>query len=259
MSFAGGLEIRKEQTIKDSVTHFMIDWLSDDIRIFTTEQDDIQIIQKASNRCPEDRLFNTEIRSDELRIVDGRKETIRIGFQFHRTILEVYLPKKMWSSVSITMVGGRVFFKEVSAMNCKCRITSGRAKISGDIQELDLRIVGSSLTGEKLIVKKLHINSTSSKLELSGDFSEIDSSNKGKWMIIRSGIVPERICSVGTGAKVIVSIPDNDGFAFKFKKVSGNFKSDFPLISEGKQYTYLQERRNYSAEVRGGEFSLRKQ
>lgn len=259
MSFTSGFEIRKEQTIHDSVTHLMIDWLSDDIRIFTAELDDIRIVQKASNKFPESRLFNTDTRSDELRIVDGRKETIRIGVQFHRTILEVYLPEKVWNSVNLTTVGGRVYFKEVSAMNCKCRITSGRAELSGNIQELDLGIVGSSVTGEKLIVDKLHVNSTSSKLELSGEFSEIDSSNKGRGMIIRSGIVPEKIRSVGTGAKVIISIPDNDGFVFKFKKVSGNFKSDFPLISEGKLYTYLQARRNYSAEVRGGEFSLRKQ
>ena len=258
MSLMSEFEIRKEQTIHDSVSHLMIDWLSDDIRILPTELNDIRIVQKASNKFPESRLFNTDIRSDELRIVDGRKEAIRIGFQFRRTILEVYLPEKVWNSVNLTTVGGRVYFKEVSAMNCKCRFTSGRAELSGNIQELDLGIVGSSVIGEKLIVDKLHINSTSSKLELTGEFSDIDSSNKGRGMTIRSGIVPERIRCVGTGARVIISIPDNDGFIFKFKKVSGNFKSDFPLISEGKLYTYLQARRSYSAEVRGGEFFLRK-
>ncbi|WP_211750302.1 DUF4097 family beta strand repeat-containing protein [Paenibacillus sp. Marseille-Q4541] len=259
MSNTSEFEIRKEQTITDSITHFMIDWLSDDIRIFSTDLDDIRIVQKASSKFPEGRLFHTDIKSDELRIVDGRKETIKIGFLFHRSLLEVYLPVKVWNSVRITTVGGGVYFNDISAVNCKCRITSGRAEISGHFKDLDLGIVGSSVTGENLIVDKLHINSTSSKLELSGDFLEIDSHNKGRGMTVRSGVVPEKISSVGTGAKVIISIPNNDGFVFKFKKLSGNFKSDFPLISEGKQYTYLHARRCYSAEVRGGEFSLRKQ
>ncbi|MBD7968229.1 hypothetical protein H9647_09150 [Paenibacillus sp. Sa2BVA9] len=220
MTFIRELIIQKDITIKDSIMNVVIDWLSDQVFIFTTELDDIRIVQKASNKFPESRLFNTDIRSDELRIVDGRKETIRIGVQFHRTILEVYLPGKVWNSVNLTTVGGRVYFKEVSAMNCKCQITSGKAELSGNIQELNLGIVGSSVTGEKLIVDKLHINSTSSKLELLGDFSVINSSNKGRGMVIRSGIVPERICSVGTGAKVIISIPENDGFVFKFDGLS---------------------------------------
>lgn len=259
MPFTSDLSIQKDITIKEAIMNIMIDWLSDDIRILPTELTNIRIVQKASNKFPESRLFYTDIRSDELRIVDGRKEAIRIGFQFHRTILEIYLPEKVWNSVNLTTVGGRVYFKEVSAMNCKCRITSGRAELSGNVQELDLGIVGSSVSGENLIVNQLHINSTSSKLELTGEFTEIDSSNKGRGMAIWSRIAPERIRCVGTGARVIITIPDNDGFIFKFKKVSGHFKSDFPLLSEGKQYTYLQAKRSYSAEVRGGEFSLRKQ
>ncbi|MNY52892.1 hypothetical protein D3C86_1886070 [compost metagenome] len=56
----------------------------------------------------------------------------------------------------------------------------------------------------------------------------------------------------------MVSIPENDGFEINVKKLSGSFKSDFPLVSDGKQLIYSNGKRTYSAEVRGGQFIIRK-
>ena len=101
------------------------------------------------------------------------------------------------------------------------------------MEELNLRLVGSNISGDGLDIRQLNISSTSSKVDLAGSISELMSHSTGRGITIRSDIVPERIHSVSTGALITVFIPDNDGFAFKFKKVSGSFKSDFHLHLTG--------------------------
>ena len=258
MLVTSGFEVRKEQIIKDPISNISIDWLTDDICIFPSENDGIRIVQRTNDKFPDTKLFYSEKNQQDLLIIDGRKRTMKIGFNFYRTRLEVYLPQKQWNSLSISTTGGQVKVKDLNVLHCKCQITSGKADLSGRMEELDLRTVGSKITGDHLDVGQLNINSTSSKVEITGKFVEIESRLTGRGITISSEIAPERIRSVSTGAQVMVSIPDNDGFEFKFKKLSGSFKCDFPLVSDGKHLIYLNGKRKYSSEVRGGQFTLRK-
>lgn len=253
-----GFEIQKEQIIRDSITDVTIDWLTDEIRILPSITDEIRIVQWINAKFPKGKIFQSETDYGELRIVDGRKRAFKIGFNFHRTVLEVYLPQKQWRSIKITTVGGVVEVNDINTILCKCRISSGRARLSGQMEELNLRLVGSNISGDDLDIKQLNISSTSSKVDFTGSISELMSHSTGRGITIRSDIVPERIHSVSTGALVTVFIPDNDGFAFKFKKMSGSFKSDFPLTSDGSQLLYHNGGRIYNAEVRGGLFRLLK-
>lgn len=259
VSFTNDIKLRKDHEINDRISNLTIEWLSGVIRIMPTELDHIRIVQKTSNRFPEDKLFYTDLFQDELRIIDGRKKKINIGFLPHHTVLEVYLPQQVWNSLQITAVGGQVNIGDIHVIKCKCQVTSGSATLSGQFRALHLEMTGSRVIGEKLTADDLYLHCTSSRIDLSGEISAINSHNKGRSIYIRSLIVPKSIHSITTGAKVTISIPDNDGFALQFTKVSGHFHSDFPFTSEGNRYVYLHGKRSYKAEVRGGTFSLLKQ
>ncbi|MNM94858.1 hypothetical protein D3C81_1072770 [compost metagenome] len=253
---SSGMTTRKELVFDGSISDLTIKWLADSLWILPSENDELRIVQKTTDKFPESKLFLAEKNHKELLIVDGRKQTFNIGFNVNHTILEAYLPRKRWNSLTITITGGQVSVKDLNADYCKCHITSGRANLSGQISELDLKLTGSNVTGDCLDVRELRLQSVSSKSEFSGMFNSIETRLIGNRAAITSDIIPERIHSVSTAAQVMVSIPDNDGFQINVKKRSGTIKSDFPLISDGKRLIYSSGKREYRAEVQGGQFTL---
>lgn len=256
---SSGMTIRKEMVVDGSISDISINWFVDSLWVLPSENDELRIVQKTTDKFPESKLFFAEKKHNELLIVDGRrKRAFKIGFNVYHTILEVYLPKKRWNSLTISITGGQVRVKDLNADYFKCHIISGRATLSGQIRELDLRLTGSNVTGDGLDVRQLRLQSVSSKTELSGIFNSIETRLVGNGALVTSDIIPERIHSVSTAARVTVSIPDNDGFQINVKKRSGSIKSDFPLMSDGKRLIYSSGKREYHAEVRGGQFILRK-
>ncbi|MCM3783803.1 DUF4097 domain-containing protein [Neobacillus mesonae] len=252
------LDLRKEMVFDSSLTRITLDWLLDDVYIYPGDDDHIRILQKANQRFSEQKLFHAEQRGEELFIIDGRKQTFNIGLNVNRSQLDIIVPKKEFESIHITSAGGRVNFRNMNVNKCVIKNTSGKINVSGRIHELHLKVAGAGVTGEVLDVGKLRISSTSSKTDLSGSFNDIESHFTGSVLIISSLTAPERIHSVSTGASVRVTIPDNDGFSCRFKKLSGSFKSDFPVVSNGNDMIYLAAKRSYLAEVRGGQFILLK-
>ncbi|MNZ62437.1 hypothetical protein D3C78_805580 [compost metagenome] len=252
------LGVRKEQLIEDAVTAISLEWLTGEIRILTSETNHVRIIQYTSSRFSEKKLVEVELQAEKLRIVDGRRKHSRIGFNIHTTVLEVYLPKKKLHSFSMHGVGSHVFVQDLEAAVSRFRLTSSHATISGKYEECEIYAIGSHYTAEDTVIDRLNLRSTSSKVEISGEVSQINTNATGRGIHIHSTVMPKEIQSVSTGANVTVAIPDHEGFVLEFKKVSGQFKSDFSITSQGSNYTYKNGGRSYRAEVRGGQFFLRK-
>ncbi|WP_440120083.1 hypothetical protein [Paenibacillus sp. QZ-Y1] len=66
--------------------------------------------------------------------------------------------------------------------------------------------------------------------------------------------------SVSTGAKAVISIPDNEGFEILLKERSGALKSDFdltPLHGDNSYLIYKSGKSEFQMDIRGGAFHLK--
>ncbi|CAM4335198.1 DUF4097 family beta strand repeat-containing protein [Paenibacillus tarimensis] len=254
----GTMPVLKEECIHEAVTDLSLDWLTGDVQIMQGEGDVIKLVQYGGARFPQEKRFQHELRSGGLTIIDGRKRRQIIGFNIHKTTLAVYLPRKRLNSLTVYSTGGSIALQGIDASKCTCKVTSGGLKVSGMVDELNLHGTGAPIKGEDLTVGRLDLHATSSKVELEGKFSEIGLRSTGRGVTIRSSCLPQKVQSVSTACQVTLAILDHDGFTFIFKKTSGSFKSDFPLSHVGETYSYKNGASIIRAEVRGGQFILRK-
>lgn len=247
---------RKKVCLNNTMSDIALDWITGDIHIFENENDEIKIVQVTDAKFPEDKLFHHTVKNGKLSITDGRKKKIKIGFNLHKTDLEIYLPKRQFDSISINCTGGNLFIDNLDTLKCKCHLTSGVAKLSGKMEEFVFHAIGSNVAGDSLDIQKLHLQTTSTKIDFSGEFSEINVNSTGRTIKVNSSTMLQKIKSVSTGANVKVEIPENDGFSCHLKKLSGNFKSEFALAQTGNSYVYKNGKSVFSVEIRGGNFSL---
>ncbi|MNO33241.1 hypothetical protein D3C76_232490 [compost metagenome] len=248
----------RKQVIEETVSNIKLDWLTGEVRILPSEMDHVQIVQYMNNRFPDKKMAQVVQQSGILHILDGRKRSL-IGFNLNTTTLEVYLPKKKLHSITINGTGSHLYVQALEAQMFKIQLTSSHATVTGgSCDKCEINAVGTNFIGEDVEIQELNLCATSSKVEISGELSEIHANSTGRGIKIQSSIVPCNIQSVSTGAGVTLGIPENDGFVLEFQKVSGHLKSDFPLIPQGRSYTYKDGGKLYRAEVRGGRFSLQK-
>lgn len=253
------LIVRKTEYISCTVAEIMLDWLTGDIHIEPGDSDHVVLTQLADSSFPGKKLFQfQQIEKETLSIVDGRKSFVQLGFNLRKTSLKIQLPNLYFRSIAIRHVGGQVTAKQVHAQKLHLSTTSGRASLSGHMEELILHATGSHVTGYELEIGKLDLRATSSKIELAGQFSEMNAIVTGRSAAIHSSILPARIHSISTGASLTITLPENDGFVLQCKQRAGRLHSDFPLNQREDAYTYINGIRTYHAEVRGGSFVLRK-
>lgn len=252
------LVLRKTEHILVT-TDIMLDWLTGDLLIEPSDGDHIVITQFAELKFPESKLFQLQqVDAETLSIVDGRKSWVHIGFNWHKTVLKIQLPKMKFRLIAIRHVGGQITAKQLHTKEFRCSTTSSQAKLAGRMEQLTLHATASQVTGHELEIGELDLRAISSKVELTGQFLRMNTVATGRSVAIRSFIVPTQVNSISTGAKVTVTIPENDGFVLHLKKRSGRFQSDFPLHQKENTYTYLNGINTYHAEVRGGSCALRK-
>ncbi|OPA79219.1 hypothetical protein BVG16_09000 [Paenibacillus selenitireducens] len=253
--------IRKTQHFQDTISNISLAWLTGDIQIIKSDTDEIKIIQYANQGFSENKLFDARVENGTLNILDGRKRKLSFGIHVHRTLLELHLPAQSFQSFSIQGTGSHITIQDIQVTDCNCHITSGVVNCSGTITDLKVRAIGSHILGEQLSVQKVRLQATSSKIDLSGMFSVVDTQITGRSMRIESSSMIRRLHSVSTGASVNVVIPENDGFTLQYKQGSGQMKSEFPLVTQGNTHRYKNGESKEStlkAEVRGGKFTLLK-
>lgn len=250
--------IVKEESIVDNISDIGVDWITGEIRIFPSDNNQIKIVQLSDQYVSKDKLFHHQSNDGKLFISDGRKIKARIGFNFQKTILEIHLPKKQLDSMVINSTGGHLHISNIDVIKCKCKVTSGNVDISGRVVELDLNTIACHMNGNDLEIEKLDIKSTSSKINLTGTFSELNMNCIGGKIMVNSATMIKRIHSTSTAAHVKVFLPDNNGFTVKVKKTSSTFKSDFAFTSNQEQYFYKSGEGHFNINSRSGCFELLK-
>ena len=180
------IEIKEENNQQDiSVIH--LNWLSGDVQVKKSSNNQIRIVQKGSQDYPQEQLFSTKIDGDTLYIEDTRGYGINMfGFQKQEnTDLVLYLPEKEYQQLN-----GNFVSANVTVDTC-------------NTDHLYLKTISGTIFVEKGKCDSIELNTTSG--DISVNHIKTDESLK---MVSVSGAV------IATESKV-----ENDTYAYS---ASGN-------------------------------------
>ncbi|MEK3919279.1 MULTISPECIES: DUF4097 family beta strand repeat-containing protein [Paenibacillus] len=254
------LAICKTIDIDQSIQDIQLNWLSGDIRVLPSVDELIHVMQYADACFSKRRLLQVNIRGDTLSIVDGRKRRGLVGINIGRTALEIQLPARVFDRILLNSTGGQLRLNRLLATRCQCKITSGSVDLSGRMEELELSAVASVVKAQHLSADKLNLQSSSAKIDILGEFRHLQINTTGRGLNMDCLKMPERLHSVSTGAKAVVSIPDNEGFQIILKERSGVFKSEFdltPLHEDSNDLIHKSGKSEFHVDIRGGAFHLK--
>ncbi|MBD3861572.1 DUF4097 family beta strand repeat protein [Bacillus sp. 28A-2] len=242
--------------IEEAVVELSIDWLLGEVRIHHHEHPYLLIHQTTEHAFPHRYLLHHEVREGRLVIQDRRKRTFSLGFHLHQTDVELYLPKKLLQSLFIHCKGANLHAERIKVENVHCHLTSGRSMLSGEIKHLHLQTVGGLISSQQLAAQTLKLHTTSSKVELTGAFLDVDLLVTGRKIQIHSTNMLNSLKSTSTGVFVKVAIPENDGFVCYVKKRSGVFQNDFTCVHDKEKMVHKDGQRTFEIDIRGGRFLL---
>jgi hypothetical protein len=254
------LTLCKSIDIDQSICDIQVNWLSGDIRVLPSVDELIHVMQYADAWFSKRRLMQVNIRGNTLSIADGRKRRALVGINTGRTALEIYLPARVFDTIFLNSTGGQLQLNPFQANRCRCNITSGHVDLAGRMEELELHAVASVVKGQHLSADRLILQSTSAKIDITGEFRHLQYTTTGRGLNLDCLKMPESLHSVSTGAKVVVSIPDNEGFEILLKKRSGILKSDFdltPLHGDSNYLIHKIGKSEFKIDIRGGAFLLK--
>ncbi|MCG7376830.1 DUF4097 domain-containing protein [Paenibacillus sp. ACRSA] len=249
--------IRKEWLVQEPVLSLSLDWMQGEVHLYQSTEQHVRIIQRASVHFPIKRCFTTRYQQGSLHIGDGRSKSFPIGIHFQRTSLAIGLPPSTLEQVYIRGVGTRFIVEDAQINHFECRCTSGQLHISGYTQQLSLRMVGSHIKSQNLTAENVDIKGTSSLIQLTGQFSHIQSRTTGRTLSIHSATMPQSVNSIATGCSVNLRVPNpNEGFRLQCKHVGGALQSEFPLQLDRGEHIYGNASVPIHAQVRGGRFTI---
>ncbi|WP_339287261.1 DUF4097 family beta strand repeat-containing protein [Paenibacillus sp. FSL R5-0486] len=254
------LAICKSIDIDQPIHDIQLNWLSGDIRVLPSVDELIHVMQYADACFSKRRLMQVNIRGDTLSIVDGRKRRGLVGINIARTALEIQLPDRVFDRILLNSTGGQLRLNRLLATRCQCKITSGSVDLSGRMDELELCALASIVKGQHLSADKFNLQSSSAKIDISGEFRHLQYTTTGRGLNMDCLKMPESLHSVSTGSKVVVSIPDNEGFRILLKRRSGALKSEFdltPLHGDSNCLIHKSGKSEFQVDIRGGVFHLK--
>ncbi|QRY36302.1 DUF4097 family beta strand repeat-containing protein [Bacillus sp. PDNC022] len=244
--------------IEESVVELSLDWLLGEVRIHHHDHPYLIIRQTTNQVFPKRYLLHHQVKDGRLVIQDRRKRLFSLGLHLYQTDVAIYLPKNQLQSMSIRCKGANLQAEGLNVENVYGHLTSGKTMVSGEIKHLHLETVGGLISSRQLAAQTLSLHATSSKVELTGAFSDVDLRVTGRRVQIHSTHMLNSLKSTSTGAYVKVAIPENDGFTCYVKKRSGAFRNDFSCHREKDKMVHKNGLRTFEVDIRGGQFLLNK-
>lgn len=237
----------------------------------TSQDDNIYVVEYSSQPLEGDKRASIECTPDSLIVYQGKKTSAAFlfGIGMVSSNFEIYLPKKHYTRIYVKASSGKVDMDyELEASRIEIVTTSG--EVFGNAlrcQEIDVHTASGDITLNSLMCDKAKFVSTSGDVELDGTVAGADISStsgdidvNGNFNVIEmhstsgdvefdgftdnvfsktiSGDMSMRISNVpnslqgdSVSGDIKVYVPDNDGFTLNYKRVSGEIKSDFNLMT----------------------------
>ncbi len=188
------------------------------------------------------------------------------GFGTLSSELELRLPQKQYDTLLLQITSGKAEMSDIQAQGITLRMTSGSMDVSSlQAETLDIGTTSGSFAATGCVADTLRLESTSGTVRLSeGEFAHIEAESTSGTVRIQSLAVPDSFEGNLTSGKMVLTIPENDGFTLGWEKGSGNIRAagfglDGYTDSRKGKVTYgSNTSREYRVEITSGTFQLEK-
>ena len=258
---AGFSEI-KSQTLTEDINRIDIIWAKGEVEIFKSDNEETMVVQKARNGSKIEREMIVDLIGDKILIDQNIKKwrfwLLNSDANRQTTHLELYLPEKVYDTVKIRNVSGDVFWKNAVCKRLEIESVSSDIYLSGHADETDLKTVSGAVKADSFICPIIKSKTVSGDLRITGEFNNINLETVSGDAQINSSTMLNAFRSKSVSGDVNLHLPENDGFEFSFKKVSGSFWTDFETTMQRDTFTYGNGNARLNSQTVSGDVSIRK-
>jgi len=206
-----------------------------DVVFGLSENDNIYIVEHASAELPEDKRANIQVVDGVLRVGQGQRSSsgfVFFGYGALQSDFEIYLPAKSYENVTVVTASGDVDLDDDRTFgHLSVKTTSGDIglpRLSCGLTEINTVSGDVHLSGD---VEEANVHTISGEVEVSGAARRILLRTTSGDCDLRLETVPDDLNLESVSGDVRVYLPDNDGFTLRYKRVSGDLRSDFTLTT----------------------------
>lgn len=204
----------------DDITGLELRLRSGDVVIRLWDEDSIQVIERSARALDENKHARFLQRADGVLCIEqGNTAAGFVFFTFgvFASDFEIFLPRRLWNSVTIYSASGDITFPEAfEVKDVLISSTSGDIDLSTGLtcDSLNITAVSGDVEGEDCACAKVIYRATSGDFELA--FTRL----------------PETLDVQSVSGDTTITLPsDNEGFAVAYHQVSGDLHSDFDLVT----------------------------
>ncbi|KOA18675.1 hypothetical protein CLHOM_29590 [Clostridium homopropionicum DSM 5847] len=219
----GPLKIQKEETLSiENCNEIKLDFSSEDIIIYSTDDPKLKVVQKSSNKLKENEKFTVNTENNKISI--GKAKASRniniLFFGYNRRLIELYIPKNYLKDLDINLSSGDIVFdSDINLNNFKCH------QSSGDFNAKNLKVNSYNIRTSSGDIDINNLWGTGEVLVTSGDIK------------IAYKDISEYTKVTTTSGDIKLTIPLNLSFEFHGQCTSGDINSNFQLNYENKRGT----------------------
>ena len=254
-----------------------IDFVSEEVEVFISNEKDIKIIQAASyNLKEEDRLRI----STSGKTISIDKQNTKHFFNFVNTInkretIIIYIPENYSERLEIKTVSGNINLQDLGLEKLKCKSTSGYIEIenlqvkedlevdtvSGGItldqikvNLIDTHTTSGSIKLYEVVAEEIENATTSGDIEVKGTCNYLKNNTTSGRLKIKLDEMSKEISASSVSGNVNLEIPENNGFELKYSTVSGDLKSEFELD----EYIYKDRNAKITVKTTSGDLNIKR-
>lgn len=269
----------------EGIESLFIQMKAGDLTLGISPDDSIYVTESSPGSLRDDQRLVCETLGKTLKITQGKSivGTFRWGFGVYSSDVEVLLPQRTWNEVRVITTSGEIAvdqelrariasFKTASgdvraeAICCEQLVletASGDLHLGGAASSVQANSVSGDLTLHDMTVRELNAESISGDMALRGVFAAIDAHSVSGDIRGQLAVPPERVIGQTVSGDITLVVPENEGFALEFSRVSGDISSDFPLepspAGKAGRTAYRDgARANYSLKTISGDIRLRR-
>lgn len=204
-----------------------------DVTFGISQDDNIYIVELASSQLTEDQMAEIQVVDGVLKIRQGRRSSagsLLFSYGMLSSDFEIYLPVRPWNTLSVTTTSGDIRLeKGTEVASVTLQTTSGDIDVP-EIQcgALAVGTVSGDVdaTGH---MESLRMGTVSGDMDLCGTCRDLTAKTTTGDMSLRLDNVPDNLELSAVSGDTKLWLPDNDGFALQYNRVSGDLRSDFDL------------------------------
>lgn len=235
----------------DGVEELLIEMKSGDLALRPGRDQYIRIVERSRAALSDDQRVSVDRSGDCLRIAQGRSYVgfVWFGFGVISSDLEIELPPRLWRAVTATGVSeadikdlkcralgikstsGDIEIARLEAETLTIDSISGDISVTGNADNVDIRTKSGDVELRDMVVSGLSVDKISGDLDFTGAVLSVQLKSKSGDTRLRTHSLPRALDIDSVSGDVRVILPENDGFSIQYRRISGDFKSDFSLMT----------------------------